>query len=182
MIGIAQAAGLGAAALLFAALLWSWLRPARRIWPPHSPSPAVKVTAWGLTVAVFVSAFLVGVGDWNTIGLPAWLRWSVGGGMIVAGNAVVWAGVRAIGMDATGGDATKLGTGGFYRYSRNPQYIADMAILVGWQLLCASWLSIPVVLSGIAVLAFAPLPEEAWLEAQYGEDYRSYKARVRRYL
>ena len=87
-----------------------------------------------------------------------------------------------IGMAATSGEATGLVTSGLYRWSRNPQYVADMAILIGWGVLSASLWTIPILAVGLAVLVIAPLAEEPWLEEVYGEQYRSYKKIVRRYL
>ena len=85
-------------------------------------------------------------------------------------------------MAATSGDATGLVTNGLYRWSRNPQYVADMAILIGWAILSASLWALPVLAIGIAVLAIAPLAEEPWLEEVYGEQYRIYKQTVRRFI
>ena len=85
-------------------------------------------------------------------------------------------------MAATSGEATALFTNGLYRWSRNPQYVADMAILIGWGILSASIWTLPVLAIGFALLAIAPLAEEPWLEEIYGEKYRSYKKKVGRYM
>jgi len=100
----------------------------------------------------------------------------------VLGHVVVWRGVAEIGFEATSGDATGLETSGLYEYSRNPQYVADIAILAGWFVLSASLWVLPVVLAGIALLLLAPFAEEVWLEDRYGEDYRAYREKVRRYF
>ncbi len=79
--------------------------------------------------------------------------------------------------------ASSLCTGGPFRFSRNPIYLGDWFILVGVSLL----------LNTVWPLAFAPLiwvmlrfgvirHEEAHLEAKFGDVYRDYKARVRRWL
>lgn len=79
--------------------------------------------------------------------------------------------------------ASTLCTGGPFRFSRNPIYLGDWLILVGVSLL----------LNTLWPLAFAPLVwatirygvirhEEAHLEAKFGDAYRAYKARVRRWL
>lgn len=79
--------------------------------------------------------------------------------------------------------ATSLCTGGPFRFSRNPIYLGDWFLLGGISLLMhTAW-----------PLLFAPLiwlllrygvirHEEAHLEARFGDDYRAYKARVRRWL
>lgn len=91
-------------------------------------------------------------------------------------------GVRKIGFGATSGEVAELKTDGLYRYSRNPQYVADMAILTGWAMLSASGWAACIAAVGVMVLAVAPLAEEPWLEDTYGADYRTYKTKVRRYI
>jgi len=81
------------------------------------------------------------------------------------------------------GEPTALVTGGPFRFSRNPIYLADMGLLAGWCLALGT-------LAGLVLLA--PLyvvlgsrfirPEEARLAAAFGEPYRAYAARVRRWL
>ncbi len=79
--------------------------------------------------------------------------------------------------------ATALCTNGPFRFSRNPIYLGDWFLLAGVSLLLqTAW-----------PLAFAPLiwimlrfgvirHEEAHLEAKFGDAYRTYKARVRRWI
>jgi len=102
--------------------------------------------------------------------------------LIFLGNLAVWSEVIRFGLPQTGGAVGQLKVDGLYRFSRNPQYVADIAILVGWALLCASVVAIPVIVVGILVLLIAPFAEESWLEEQYGQAYQDYKATVRRYL
>ncbi len=174
--------GVTAAVLMLAVLGWSIAFPARRIWPPEQSSRAQKVAVWLHAMLIFGCALILGLADWNNLGLPSWLRWCVGLPLIIAGNVVVWLGVTQIGMAATSGEATGLRTGGLYRYSRNPQYMADMVILIGWAVLSASSWTLPVVLLGMAALALAPFAEERWLADRYGEEYADYRSKVRRYI
>ena len=69
-----------------------------------------------------------------------------------------------------------------YRYSRNPHYVADIAMIVGWIVLCASAGAALVGFAGIAVLIAALFAEEPWLKAQYGSAFEDYQAKVRRFL
>lgn len=178
----ALAIGLSPTFALLAMLLWSIAFPEKRLWPPKKTTMLNQLVVWGLTTAVFVSAFALGVIDWNSLEWPSALRWGLGFPLIIAGNLVVWKAVFNIGMRATSGEADELKTDGFYRYSRNPQYIADIGILTGWAVLCASIAVIPVVAVGIIVLLVAPLAEEPWLKNVYGKPYEDYRRKVRRYL
>ena len=126
---------------------------------------------------------LVGLGvlGWQEIALPNWRRVGVGVPLIVLGNMGVGAEVVKFGVPQTGGAKGTLKTDGLYRYSRNPQYVSDSAMVLGWLLLSsAPWVFL-VGAFAIAVLLVAPLSEEPWLEENYGKPYRDYMNRVRRY-
>lgn len=175
--------GLIAGGYMFGILLWSVLYPERRMWPPKEKATSgLKFRVWFMTTAIFAAAFVLGVMDWNRFDWPALVRWGIGVPLIVLGNIAVWKGVFKIGMDATSGEATGLKTDGLYSWSRNPQYVADMTILLGWGILTASLWTLPVLAVGLAVLLIAPFAEEPWLESVYGKPYQNYKLRVRRYL
>ncbi len=79
--------------------------------------------------------------------------------------------------------ASALVDSGFYRFSRNPIYLADGLILVGWGL----WLSNIASLAAIAVFVaylnrFQIGPEERALHAAFGAKFDAYRARVRRWI
>ena len=72
---------------------------------------------------------------------------------------------------------------GLYRFSRNPMYLGMLLILLGW----AAWLGQPLALIIAAAFVFLIermqiLPEERALEEKFGDDYRAYKKRVRRWI
>ena len=179
---VVLAVGLAAGGYMFSMLLWSYVFPQRRVWPPKEATAAIKFRVWFMTITIFAAAFVLGLLDWNHFDWSPIVRWSIGLPFILIGNLVVWRGVLKIGMSATSGEATGLVTSGLYGWSRNPQYVADMAILIGWGVLSASLWTLPVLIIGLAVLAVAPFAEEPWLQEVYGEQYRSYKKTVRRYL
>lgn len=176
------AIGFLAACYMLSILVWSIIRPDKRLWPPKEATDTVKIRVWATTVLIFAAAFVLGVLDWNRFGWPGIIRWGFGLPLVVVGNLVVWRGVHLIGMAATSGEATGLKTDGLYRRSRNPQYVADVMILVGWGILSASLWTLPVLGLGALVLMVAPFAEEPWLEQAYGDQYRRYKSKVRRYL
>lgn len=182
IINIIAALGLTIASATLAAILWSIWCPQGRIWPPKHYTWFTPFVVWAPTFALFGAIIALGVLDWGSLTFPAWLRFGVGPVLIVLGNVAVWAEVAGFGIAQTGGATGILKTDGLYRYSRNPQYVADTTMLVGWALLSASGAAIPVIVSGIVVLLVAPFAEEPWLHENYGSDYSDYKSRVRRYL
>ena len=174
--------GSASSAVLLAAIVWSILIPSLRVWPPVRSTTLHKTVVWALTLVYFTAVLCLGIADWNAIGWHAGLRWGLGVPLILAGNFVVWRGARELGWKATSGEATRLRTEGLYRLSRNPQYVADIAILLGWSLLSGSVWLMPLATCGILALFLAPFAEEPWLKENYGTDYVAYKARVARYL
>ena len=182
MINIISVLGQTIAGATLAAILWPIWCPQRRIWPPQSYTWFTPVAVWGPTFTLFGAIIALGILDWGSLILPSWVRFGVGPVLIVLGNIAVWAEVAGFGIAQTGGATGTLKTDGLYRYSRNPQYVADTTMLVGWALLSASSAAIPVIVSGIVVLLVAPFAEEPWMHETYGTDYSDYKARVRRYI
>ncbi len=174
--------GLIASGLLLAMLVWSIAVPDKRLWPPISSTVTAQFLVWVPTIAIFASAFVLGIIDWNRFEWPAWLRWGIGLPVIVICNWIVWRGVLKLGIATTSGAVGQLKTDGIYRYSRNPQYMADIGILVGWAILSGSGLTLPVAGAGILVLLIAPLAEEPWLAKIHGDAFKRYCNRTRRYL
>jgi protein-S-isoprenylcysteine O-methyltransferase Ste14 len=72
---------------------------------------------------------------------------------------------------------------GPFRLSRNPMYLLLILICIGFAVLLANWWILA--LTPLAVWAlqrFAIIPEEAYLEQKFGDDYLDYKQRVRRWI
>ena len=111
----------------------------------------------------------------------------VGIGLGLAGLALMaWAGAalrrrRTTILPHKG--AERLVTDGPFRYRRNPIYLADVLLLLGAAELTKNiWFVILAPLFAALVTWLAILPEERHLEARFGEAYRDYKARTRRWI
>jgi protein-S-isoprenylcysteine O-methyltransferase Ste14 len=79
--------------------------------------------------------------------------------------------------------SSQLVTGGVYRLSRNPMYVGFTL----WYVAAACWknslwplLFLPIVL--LIMLYGVILREERYLARRFGDDYRAYQQRVRRWL
>lgn len=80
-------------------------------------------------------------------------------------------------------EPTGLVTGGPYRFSRNPIYVADLMILAGWALVLGTVAGLLLLIPLFWVLETRFVrPEEARLSSAFGEDYEAYRRRVRRWL
>lgn len=72
---------------------------------------------------------------------------------------------------------------GPYRFTRNPMYVGLAVIQVGLGIGFNNlWISLFAAAALLTVHFTAVLPEERYLTEKFGESYRSYRARVRRYL
>ncbi len=79
--------------------------------------------------------------------------------------------------------ATRIVTAGAYRWTRNPMYLGMALIYAGLAVAFDGPIALfllPAVLLVIQTQVIAR--EERYLEAKFGDEYRSYKARVRRWL
>ena len=118
---------------------------------------------------------------------PGILRWA-GVIPIAAGLAVVleafarfaWVG---LGTPAPVAPTRTLVVSGFYRYVRNPMYVAVAALIFGQAVLFASW---GAALYGVVIVvafdSFVRLYEEPTLRRAYGERYAAYCAVVPRWI
>ena len=78
---------------------------------------------------------------------------------------------------------TKIVETGPYRFTRNPMYVGMTLLYLGVTLWVDTFwplLFLPLVL--FMVQRFVIAREERYLEAKFGESYRGYKARVRRWI
>lgn len=152
--------------------------------PPRIFLPPPLLFAAGFGAGAAVHRWLPGDALPDALAQPA--RW-IGIALAIAGVsfsftavATVWrAGTTALPFRA----ASRLVTHGPYRFARNPMYTGLTAVYIG---LALAWNRIwpfaflPIVLS--LLMRHVVVPEESYLEARFGEAYRSYRARVRRFL
>lgn len=80
-------------------------------------------------------------------------------------------------------EATVLVTSGPFRRFRNPMYLGYAMILLGLADAAQNvWIAMMTPVFMVAVTWLAILPEERHLDAKFGDAYRSYKERTRRWI
>jgi len=136
---------------------------------------------WGLEPVHNVALLVVAYLGWNSLGAPLWLQAVAGAVFVVSFLAALIAG-SDLGTEETAGLEGALRTDGWYRYSRNPQYVCYIVATVAFAVLAATPLAR--VLCGVALVTWFVLPfaEEPWLREQYSESYERYAKRVPRFL
>lgn len=78
---------------------------------------------------------------------------------------------------------TKLVRSGIYRFSRNPMYLGMLLMLIAWGMYLNNIASMICIFIYIVLITrLQIMPEERILEEKFGEEYRSYKHKVRRWL
>jgi protein-S-isoprenylcysteine O-methyltransferase Ste14 len=140
---------------------------------------------------ILLAAFLIGLGLeilWPLpLGLGRGVRWTVGGVLIAAAVALAASGIREFRRAGTNLaphlPATSVVTGGPFGWSRNPLYLSMHLFLAGLAFLCDTvWLLVMLAPFFLAIRHGVIAREERYLEGKFGEDYRRYKARVRRWI
>ena len=115
------------------------------------------------------------------------IRYAIGGLLLAfSGVLVFWALARFI-RAKTHVDvrkpATSLVTDGPYRLSRNPMYVALTLFYAGFAIAFSLPLTLGALIPCLIVMRRGVIDrEEAYLDLKFGDDYRAYKARVRRWI
>lgn len=171
--------------ILLAALagaVWSVVVPDRRLWPPAERRSWPYRLNWaGFWVVCGINVLLL-LMYWNSWVFQSPLRFLVGVPLVVLGGLLALWGTVAAGWRNTSGLKAGFVSSGPYRFTRNPQYVGDIALFVGVSVIANSLLLWITHLLLVMVFVVAPFAEEPWLEEQYGDAYREYRKKVRRFL
>jgi protein-S-isoprenylcysteine O-methyltransferase Ste14 len=113
-------------------------------------------------------------------------RVTIGLVLLAAGGALGFSATRAFRRAGTHAEPWKpssaLVTSDVFRYLRNPMYVGLVSMLVGFAVLVASdWTMVTTIAFALVLHVGVIKREEHYLEAKFGDEYRSYRRRVRRY-
>ncbi len=150
--------------------------------PSSVPWPPIVLAA---LVGMAIALARVYPLDWPGINdLPARV---IGGGIGLLGIALlIWSIVTLRRHDTTvmpHAGSEVLVTDGPYRFRRNPIYIADVLILLGLAEITKNVWFVAAAITFVPVITWlAIIPEEKHLEARFGDAYRAYKAKTRRWI
>ena len=115
------------------------------------------------------------------------VHWIIGGSLILIGLALAAAGIRNFSRAGTPVRSIKptrtLVTTGIHGWTRNPIYLGMLLLYGGIGVAAQSpWTLILTLPLAITIRYGVVAREEAYLERRFGDAYRDYKARVRRWL
>lgn len=168
--------------LLVAALVWSIVSPDKRVWPPPRRRSWQFWFTWAFTWVALGGTVLLGLLDWNTFIIPAPVRFPLGVLLLAGGLLFGYWGFRTLGVHASLGLGGEFVLAGPYRWSRNPQYVGDIVLVLGFGIFCNSLMVLIVGLLGASCFALAPFAEEPWLRQRFGGTYDEYAQRVPRFV
>jgi protein-S-isoprenylcysteine O-methyltransferase Ste14 len=102
--------------------------------------------------------------------------------LLAVGGALRLAAVFVLGRRFTGlvaiQEGHRLQTGGLYCLIRHPSYAGMLLYMAGYVLVFRCWLGLLLVAGTLAVLVARMNAEEALLESEFGEEYKSYRRRT----
>ena len=79
--------------------------------------------------------------------------------------------------------ATSLVTNGIYKYSRNPMYLTIVIVLFSWMIALGNVFNVIILFIFVYyITTYQIKPEEEALTKLFGEDYRLYCKKVRRWI
>ena len=101
--------------------------------------------------------------------------------MLLGAAFALW-GAFALGIPASQGLGGALITVGPYRYSRNPQYVGNCGFVLGYGVLCGSFLTLAAAFPLMLWFILAPFAEEPWLRERLGASYERYSSGAPRFV
>ena len=119
---------------------------------------------------------------------PPLVRYWTGG--LIVGGAILLLGLWAVVIVRASGQSenpwkptTQIVEQGPFRVTRNPMYLQMILVCIGFSiLLWNAWILLLTPLCAWLLQRLAIVPEEEYLEREFGDAYREYRRRVRRWL
>jgi protein-S-isoprenylcysteine O-methyltransferase Ste14 len=141
-------------------------------------------------VLLYLYVIFAGAFGWPTfvhaeVFRSVWFQWlgvlfCVAGLVLMLLSLISFGTSFRVGIDTEHPDA--LITSGIFAYTRNPIYVAFGFVLAGEFLIQPLWILLIYLVAGFWLFHRQVLREEEFLSGHYGEDWRTYTTRVRRYL
>ena len=142
---------------------------------------------WALALAIFAFPYLFNPSCWALVWScpssgPAWAR-ILGWALIALGGLLAFGSMAVLGLRrSTGLQVNAVFDRGLYRWTRNPQVLFGMGMILGVVCLWPSAFALGWLVASMLVFHTMVLTEEEHLLRVHGDAYRDYCRRVPRYL
>jgi protein-S-isoprenylcysteine O-methyltransferase Ste14 len=160
-----------------------------------SPTSAPQTSASEQSTAAKIGALLFRNRSWLPVpfllvallapGHASGINWIIGGVLIVIGEAIRLSGVAAAGTVTRrrSRDVQRLVTYGIFRWVRNPLYVGNFLIWMGFVVISGVlwFLPLAIVIFGLEY-TFIVAYEEGVLESIFGQEYLDYKKTTPRWI
>jgi protein-S-isoprenylcysteine O-methyltransferase Ste14 len=154
-----------------------------QFWPPPSENSWQHKAFWwlfrGMVYPLILLTILTFEYDSKS---PDYTRFSIGAALLLLGFGLAFTATFFLGWKNAYGKADGLKTTGWYAWSRNPIYVVTWIGLIGWGVVASSYLVSFVLIMWAFLYLIAPFFEEPWLEQKYGESFKQYKLKTRRFF
>lgn len=175
LLGVGLAAGLAnTVGILASAMGWSdYYPPGDTDWTYYS--------LWGFSHTVNGAILGLTYLQFQAFAVPTPV-FALGLVLFVVGFAIAVAAGLDLGVEQTTGLEGDLRTDGWYRYSRNPQYVGYILATVAYPLWTGAPLTVPLLAIYLVWWIAFPFAEERWLRDCHGASYEAYADCVPRFV
>ena len=158
--------------------------PKIEYWPPPSRSSWQYRVFWWSYRIILVCLIGLAVVEWTStrFSFDPSSSTILGCVLFVVGIGLATYFTIKLGWRNAHGAKDGLVTSGIFRYSRNPIYVVSVVGFAGFAFMVGSWQVYTLSALLIAFYLIIPFLEEPWLEIQYGESYREYRSKTRRFI
>ena len=145
--------------------------------PPPAVTAIAAVLMWLLTRAAPQMKYTFSGSDFCAAGL------AIAGICIAALGVISFLRAKTTVNPMRPGTSTYLVVSGIYRLTRNPMYLGLLLILFGWSVFLSNVLAFLLLPAFVLYInRFQIAPEERALDVLFGEEFRAYRSRTRRWL
>jgi protein-S-isoprenylcysteine O-methyltransferase Ste14 len=144
-----------------------------------APSPRVRQVAAGIAIVLFGLGCLIYAREWRFVFISSSATEIMGLAIVLVG---VFLRVLAFKEIPCTYRIDRLVTSGVYSKTRNPVYLSFMIIILGIAIFSRRSLTALWIVESVLVFYWVAKREERDLETKFGEQYRTYKRNVPRFI
>jgi protein-S-isoprenylcysteine O-methyltransferase Ste14 len=168
--------------IIFILILWSIFFSSKRIWPPPSKKSWQYKIYWYLFYIGTILDIVLVIQEFNIWVVPNEIRYFIGIPLILVGAFIVSFSIYTLGIKNTYGLENGFRDKTPYKYTRNPQYVGDIILIIGLILFINSLNLTVLFILTIIIFLIMPFSEESWLEEKYKNQYIEYKNKTSRFI